>query len=88
MTVAFGDFTHAPDESASGVPISYWVPKAHADYADALDVTPRRAGAGSSRKLGPYPWSSLGILLVDSHSGMETQTMITLGATDYATKPR
>ena len=36
-------------------------------------------------KLGPYPWSSLGILVVDSNSGMETQTMITLGNTDYTT---
>ena len=38
-------------------------------------------------QLGPYPWSSLGILLVDSSSGMETQTMITLGNTDYTTSP-
>jgi aminopeptidase N len=36
-------------------------------------------------KLGPYPWSSLGILVVDSNSGMETQTMITLGNTAYTT---
>ena len=35
--------------------------------------------------LGPYPFDSLGFLLVDSRSGMETQTMITLGATDYTT---
>ena len=86
VTVAFGDFTMREDESASGVPITYWVPKAHADYADALHFTPD-ALAWVESKLGPYPWSSLGILLVDSMSGMETQTMITLGATDYATKP-
>ena len=86
VTVAFGDFTMRLDESASGVPISYWVPKAHADYADSLAITPD-ALAWVESKLGPYPWSSLGILLVDSFSGMETQTMITLGATDYATKP-
>ena len=29
-------------------------------------------------RLGPYPFDSLGFLLVDSQSGMETQTMITL----------
>jgi aminopeptidase N len=86
VTVAFGEFTMREDESASGVPITYWVPKAHADYADALDFTPD-ALAWVESKLGPYPWSSLGIMLVDSMSGMETQTMITLGATDYATKP-
>jgi aminopeptidase N len=38
-------------------------------------------------RLGPYPFSSLGIVLVDSRSGMETQTMITLGTTDYTTSP-
>jgi aminopeptidase N len=35
--------------------------------------------------LGPYPFDSLGFVLVDSRSGMETQTLITLGATDYTT---
>ena len=31
------------------------------------------------KRLGPYPFDSLGFVLVDSTSGMETQTMITLG---------
>ena len=34
-------------------------------------------------RLGPYPFDTLGFVLVDSQSGMETQTMITLGNTDY-----
>ncbi len=38
-------------------------------------------------KLGPFPFDSLGYLVVDSESGMETQTMITLGDTHYATSP-
>ena len=32
-------------------------------------------------RLGPFPFDSLGFLIVDSESGMETQTMITLGDT-------
>jgi aminopeptidase N len=38
-------------------------------------------------KLGPFPFDTLGFLVVDSKSGMETQTMITLGDTQYATSP-
>ena len=66
-------------------PISYWVPR----RARPVRAEPRvhaggRAGLAGER-LGPYPFDSLGFLLVDSHSGMETQTMITLGDTDYTT---
>jgi aminopeptidase N len=39
------------------------------------------------KKLGPFPFSSLGFIVVDSNSGMETQTMITLGDTDYTLSP-
>ena len=46
----------------------------------------RRRGPRLARgEAGPYPFDSLGFLLVDSESGMETQTMITLGLTPYAT---
>ena len=38
-------------------------------------------------RLGPYPFSSFGILVVDSLSGMETQTMVTLGNNDYILSP-
>ena len=34
-------------------------------------------------KLGPYPFSTAGVLVTDSQSGMETQTLITLGDNDY-----
>ena len=56
----------------------------------AVDRAASTAPAGLDwleERLGPYPFDSLGFLLVDSSSGMETQTMITLGATDYTTSP-
>ena len=84
VTVAFGDYKVTEDESSSGVPISYWVPTSSRQYLDELRYLPE-ALEWVEGKLGPYPWSSLGVLLVDSQSGMETQTMITLGATPYAT---
>ncbi len=84
VTVAFGDLTMTTDESASGVPISYWTPTDRPDLLRRVRQTPE-ALAWVEDRLGPYPFDTLGILVVDSESGMETQTMITLGDTRYAT---
>ena len=84
VTVATGDYTRTTNTSQSGMEISYWVPSDRPGLASGLES----AAAGLDwleALLGPYPFDSLGFLLVDSRSGMETQTMITLGATDYTT---
>jgi aminopeptidase N len=82
VTVATGDYTRSTNTSSSGTEIAYWVPSDRPELAEGLT----RAAAGLDwleEKLGPYPFDTLGFLLVDSRSGMETQTMITLGTTDY-----
>lgn len=86
VTVAFGDFTMTRDRSESGVPLTYWTPRGDGSSLRSVQV------AGDELdwlegKLGPYPFSSLGLVVVDSNSGMETQTMITLGRTDYTLSP-
>jgi aminopeptidase N len=84
VTVATGDYTRTTNTSRSGMEISYWVPSSRPGLATGLES----AAAGLDwleGLLGPYPFDSLGFLLVDSRSGMETQTMVTLGATDYTT---
>ena len=87
VTIAIGDLRMTKDRSADGVPISYWTPRsAPPDTVERLRETPA-ALAWLEQRLGPFPFSSLGILIVDSQSGMETQTMITLGNSDYATSP-
>jgi aminopeptidase N len=86
VTVAIGDFTMTRDRSASGVPITYWTPSDRPELIARL----RRAPAELDwleHRLGPYPFDTLGFIVVDSRSGMETQTMITLGDTRYATSP-
>lgn len=86
-TVAFGEFVEQQYESASGVPINTWV---LARSADTINDGPERAAEAMDwveDKLGPYPYDTFGILVVDSESGMETQTMVTLGDTDYTTSP-
>ena len=85
-TAAIGDLVMTEDESDSGVPITYWTPADDPASLDAVRFTPQ-ALAWNEKKLGKYPFDSLGILVVDSESGMETQTMITLGDTDYTTSP-
>ena len=84
VTVATGDYTRTTNTSQSGMEISYWVPSDRPGLAAGLEA----AADGLDwleALLGPFPFDSLGFLLVDSRSGMETQTMITLGATDYTT---
>jgi aminopeptidase N len=84
VTVAIGDLVRTKDRSVSGVPITYWTPRGRAGLVKDL----RQAPAGLAwleERLGPFPFDTLGFLIVDSQSGMETQTMITLGDTDYAT---
>lgn len=86
VTVAVGHFEETTDESESGMPISYWTPPDRSDLLRRLDDAP--AGlAWLEERLGPYPYDSLGFLIVQGMSGMETQTMITLGDNPYATSP-
>ena len=85
-TIAIGDLTETRDRSASGVPVSYWTPSDRPALIGRLRPAADELGWIEDR-LGPYPFSSLGVVVVDSRSGMETQTMITLGSTAYDTSP-
>lgn len=85
-TVAVGDYVLTEATSDSGVPLSYWTPRDDEDALEALEVT-NEALTWLEAKLGPYPFSSLGSVVVPSESAMETQTMITYGNTDYTLSP-
>lgn len=82
ITLAIGDYAHASGTSKSGVVLDYWYPRGQPLVLD--DMT-----AGNSAidwieaRLGPYPFSSAGIVSTDSMSAMETQTMVTIGDNDY-----
>jgi aminopeptidase N len=86
VTVAFGNFRVTRDKSKSGVPLTYWTPRGDDRALRSLQVAGDEMEWIEGR-LGPYPFSSLGLVVVDSNSGMETQTMITLGRTDYTLSP-
>jgi aminopeptidase N len=84
VTVAFGVFRTAEATSASGVPITVWVPPEEIGQLEQLTQDTVKAMDWTEDVLGPYPFDTLGFLFVDSTSGMETQTMITLGIHPYA----
>ncbi len=80
VTVAFGDFERTDLRSDSGVPITLWTPSDDPTAVrDLSEIVPLVAWAEDW--LGPYPWPTLGLVMVDSASAMETQTLITLGNT-------
>jgi aminopeptidase N len=81
-TIAIADYVHEQQTTDSGVPISLWVPR---DKPTAMAKVryARKALEWAESRLGAYPFSSAGIVVTDSRSGMETQTMITLGDTRY-----
>lgn len=86
VTVTIADLKRTRDGSVDGVPVIYWTPRGAGYAVRGLRVTPD-AMKWLEKRLGPFPFSSLGIVLVASRSGMETQSMITLGLGDYTTSP-
>lgn len=86
VTLAIGDYAHSSNTTSSGMRVDYWTPRGMAQHLDQVQ------GAAASvdwieSKLGPYPFDSLGLVVTDSMSAMETQTMVTLGNNDYVLSP-
>ncbi len=78
VTFAVDRFRRVNDTGPHGLPISYWVRADHTDILDVLRRTPELIG-WLEKRFGRYPFRSAGVVIVPSPSGMETQTMITLG---------
>ncbi|WP_374456827.1 M1 family metallopeptidase [Nocardioides sp.] len=86
ITLAIGDYAHSSNTTSSGMRVDYWTPRGLAQHLEQVQ------GAAASvdwieSKLGPYPFDSLGLVVTDSMSAMETQTMVTLGNNDYVLSP-
>ncbi len=87
ITLAIGDYAHSSNTTGSGLRVDYWTPRGMVHGVGRI----RSAAAAIDwieGKLGPYPFSSLGLVVTDSVSAMETQTMVTLGNTDYVLSPQ
>jgi aminopeptidase N len=81
-TLAFGDYELTELSGPRDIPIRIFTPRSSPEALDGPNTAPA-AMEWLERYLGPYPFDTFGIVVVDSASGMETQTMVTLGNTDY-----
>jgi len=81
-TLAFGDYKQTDLTGPRGMPIRIFTPSDEPGTIDGPNLAPA-ALEWLEKYLGPYPFDTFGIVVVPSNSGMETQTMVTLGNTSY-----
>lgn len=87
ITIAIGDYTHSSNTTDGGLRVDYWTPRGLTRPLDSIQTAAATVDWVES-KLGAYPFSSLGLVVTDSMSAMETQTMVTLGTNDYVFSPQ
>ena len=85
-TLAFGDYEQTELTGPGDIPIRIFTPSASPGALEGPSTAPK-AMEWLEQYLGPYPFDTFGIVVVDSASGMETQTMVTLGNTAYTLSP-
>jgi aminopeptidase N len=61
-----------------GTPATYWLLPQDSAMRARLENESKTAFTWLEQRLGPYPFSTFGVVIVGGESGMETQTMITL----------
>ncbi len=82
VTIGIGDYAVRRDRTEGGTPVALWALRSQRESFARLRFA-TDAIEWIEGRLGPYPFSSAGILLTESRSGMETQTLVTLGDDPY-----
>lgn len=82
-TLAIGDYDLEEDQTDSGIPLYYWAPTGDDNAMQRLRDT-KAAIEWIEDRVGPYPFSSGGGVVIDAISAIETQTLVTYGNDDYA----
>jgi aminopeptidase N len=82
VTLAVGPYRVHRQTGPHDLPITYWVPRGRDGLLKPLLRTPA-ALRWLERRLGPYPFDRVGIVVTPGASAMETQTMVTLGRRNY-----
>ncbi len=87
VTLAIGDYAHASNTTSTGLRVDYWTPRGMVGARKRLSSAAATIDWIEAR-LGPYPFDSAGVVVTASRSAMETQTMVTLGNTEYVMSPQ
>lgn len=77
-TIAIGPYTEHTSTTPSGMRISYWLMPRDEHLLTGLQDSGSRAFEWLEEHAGPYPFSTLGVVVVGGRSAMETQTMLTM----------
>ena len=77
-TIAIGPYTEHVSTTPSGMRISYWLLRRDEPLLRDLQDAGSAAFEWLVRRAGPYPFSTLGVVVVGGSSAMETQTMVTM----------
>jgi len=81
-TIAIGAYRSDELETDSGTPVMLWaLPSQPGAFRDLRYV--KTAVEWIEKKLGPYPFDTVGAVLTASDSAMETQTLLTMGDNEY-----
>ena len=78
VTIAIGDYVRYRDRGPRQLPITYWVPRRDQSTLPELRRTPKMI-KWLQKRLGPYPFDRIGVVIVPNFSAMETQTLVTMG---------
>ncbi|HEX5918382.1 MAG TPA: M1 family metallopeptidase [Nocardioides sp.] len=87
ITLAIGAYAWSSNTSDGGLRVDYWTPRGMKRPLDSIRTAAATVDWVETR-LGDYPFDSLGLVVTDSQSAMETQTMVTLGTNDYVLSPQ
>ena len=82
MTIGVGPYKRYHQTGPHGLPMNYWVPRNRPELVKPLLRTPA-AMRWLEKRLGPYPFDRVGVIVTPSGSAMETQTLVTFGVKNY-----
>jgi aminopeptidase N len=83
-TLAIGPYSRSIVTTGTGMDIAYWVLPRDRSALRILETEGSNAFDWLVAHAGPYPFGSLGVVVVDGDSAMETQTMVTFGRTELS----
>ena len=87
VTVAIGDYKLVRDRGPHDLRLSYWVPRGNTESLKFLRQSPNLLRWLEDR-LGRYPFDRAGAVVVPSLSAMETQELVTMGASTLQNRKR